>query len=154
MKNIFVGFMAVFVLNFYGVVAQADGSLELSVTTLKPSKKEASEITVILKNKGSEAIEIPSIINPQNQWLRFELTTSKGEALQFSGKLSASVEKNQKLILYPEHFWGRHFKLADLFPIAKNGSYRLKVTYGVGPDGKNILTESLTSEIDVVIKDR
>ena len=154
MKNILVGLLAFVFIGFYSSSVQAAGSLELSVTTLKPVKKEASEITVILKNKGSEPIEIPSVINPQNQWLRFELSTTKGEVLEFSGKLSANVEKNQKLVLYPEHFWGRNFKLADLYPISKNGSYKLRVTYGVGPDGKNILTEPLTSEIEVIIKDR
>lgn len=76
-------------------------------------------------------------MEPQDYWIELNLRLN-GTELRFTGPEKKLKDVDALTIVRPGYSYGRDINLSDYFNIKKVGDYSLKVTYGIGPDLKEI----------------
>lgn len=90
-------------------------------------------IDVRITNISHDYLSIPSIIEPQDYWLKLNLTHN-GSGLKYIGPEMKIKDRQILTTIRQGYYYGREIILNNYFDISKPGKYSLQVTYGVGPD--------------------
>jgi hypothetical protein len=117
--------------------AAADQCSTYNLNIQLPKKKYHSGDLVIMdikvKNISQGNLTIQSVIEPQDYWLKLNLTHN-GSNLKFIGPEKKLKDVGVLTTIRPGYYYGREITLNDYFDIKKPGEYTLHVIYGIGPD--------------------
>lgn len=114
---------------------------------------EAVDLNLTINNIGDEAVRLPSFMELESYWLRFEVINEKNERIQWLGPEVKIFETNDHITLEPDYHWGKkivHFERS--YNMRNFGTYRIRAIYGRSPAGSCPFGETASNVIELVVQ--
>ena len=98
---------------------------------------ESVGVTVMVANTGRDTLHLPSLMELESYWLRFEVVNEKNQRVRWLGPEMKILETDHKVSLEQGYQWGRKFRdFERRYDISKAGTYRIRAIYGISPEGR------------------
>lgn len=115
------------------------GALQIGVVLDKTiaAAHESVGVTVMVANTGSDTLHLPSFMELESYWLRFEVVNEKNQRVRWLGPEMKILETDDKVSLEQGYQWGRKFHdFERRYDISKAGTYCIRAIYGISPAGR------------------
>ena len=98
---------------------------------------ESVGVTVMVANTGRDTLHLPSFMELESYWLRFEVVNEKNQRVRWLGPEVKIVARDDKVSLEQGYQWGKKFRdFERRYDISKAGTYRIRAIYGISPEGR------------------
>ncbi|MEJ2629454.1 MAG: hypothetical protein P8078_12995 [bacterium] len=127
-----------------------DKTLTLKIVTQCSTyyKGDLINISVQISNRGNSDKLIPLVMIPEDYWLKFEIYDGENKKLRYTGPKYKVRHVNEKLLLLPDHFYGKKIEITNLYSgLLKLGKYKIRAVYGIPPVDNYIFIGPIYSNI-------
>lgn len=120
-----------------GSQTQADIAVSVSIAPGPYKTNTPIPVEVTATNTGTSNISIPATMEPENDWVHFNVKDAQGKLLLYTGVEYKRMPEKNKVTLLPGYFWGKEFPdLREFYRLPGRGSYTVEVVYGISPLGE------------------
>lgn len=124
--------------------------LRIEVSTSRSHIKSCEPVELVVKvvNVGYFPYEnLPAAIATPHHWLELTMISPSDNPVKYIGPEIQVVGINERIVLYPEHFYGTIIELdCESYDYSELGEYQIFVSYGKGPTLERNLKEIFESE--------
>jgi hypothetical protein len=127
--------------------------VELSSAKTIFSLRESINLSIKIRNSGTEAIILSPFMELESYWLKFEVIDSRGRRVRWLGPEVKMIETTDRVALYGGYYWGRqimHFEKS--YDLSHIGEYRVRAVFGVGPDGRCLAGKATSNILRLTVK--